>query len=939
MTTRSPNTILAPDIEPGMDPNVDGKSMWIQNLTKKAGDGGWTTRPGFGLLARAGSSLTANKLSTQQDMGVSRILGVHSFYTSWGSKQIVALCRTQAWVTNQVDSLTGKFSVVYSLLVYDLSYDSVQEHAIHRHTSEEIGKQNWQKHGHYNTDVEEDRQQWVDAGAAANLGTRSPVDREEAWFTDPFLGNVIFGTNKLGGYVYTPAVPTRKARAQANSTYAREWADPTSEDGLVVPLVQRRSYLEAEGGYTYYTTEEFGRPSAAVIVGDRVAYAIDNTVLWSNSENPSAVIIENIDVFEDNITALGSVLGVLYVFTANKTFLLSPANSDIVSGGDKRLVAGEIGAMSAACVTRYGPTLAVAHTSGIYGLAGGTGLQQLAEPLMPLFDGEGLESPWTQFAQTTLTTVGATLPQVYFRLNNQTSIGAHLTTDDQGRMFFGLPVLNLTFLLEGGNWSVWSYDTLVNTDEAILSTNHLPGQRLTCLGDDVFMVAGPTVQAQTDETVPSEWNAPDRSIAFLQLGRGGALDRNSGINEDRRYQAGEWLQSPLNLQAGVADRDRGFYYLGEPEVIPPSTTLDWAGVTLGATDLAFYVPITVVPPKALITPGGTNLSELHLEFDFDNVNFEPIINANAINAYEAAYRLPVERLSAAPAYALGLADNATPSGVYVYNSTTLLPDPAGDRIRIYIDSGFGGAWTGWPDFGFQRRTRNPLLKIAFKSKKASGSLFSFFMQGTTATATNTAAATAVLGVQVWRDTTTDVRYDWVETNSNQAQAVDWMLQGPEIAADGQIMKSQGVVVRSQSSGQGTANVIGSNYPAGLLNLALSASRNGESGQLTDITPPMSAPPGFQVVAHDPLVPRLGNPVTNAVFSGLGTWGTEAVPANGNFAIADTPTDRLSVVGRMSGDSMRLTLYGHVRDKAERYKLYTVEAVIRILGGGPRHRGR
>ena len=95
MTARGNSMVLAPDIEPGMDPNTDGKSMWIQNLTKKAGDGGWTTRPGFGLLARVGSSLTANKLSTQQDMGISRVLGVHSFRTSCGSKQIIALCRTQ----------------------------------------------------------------------------------------------------------------------------------------------------------------------------------------------------------------------------------------------------------------------------------------------------------------------------------------------------------------------------------------------------------------------------------------------------------------------------------------------------------------------------------------------------------------------------------------------------------------------------------------------------------------------------------------------------------------------------------------------------------------------------------------------------------------------------------------------------------------------------
>jgi len=926
-----------------MDPNTDGKSLWVQNLTRKAGDGGWAIKPGFGLLARVDTSLTGNKLSEQQDIGLARILGVHSFYTAWGTKQIIALCRTQAWGTDSVYVSKAKWVVVYSLLVYDTAYDSVQEHVIHRHTSEELGKQVWQRRGHYNTDVDEDRQQWIDAGQSAALGDRNPVDREEAWFTDPAQGNIIFGTPLLGGYVYTPTVPTPAARAQANATFAREWSDPTSEDGLVVPLIQRRSNLEAEGGYTYYTSEEFGRPNAACIVGDRVAYAVDNTVLWSNPENPSAIVVENIDVFEEPIVALGSVIGILYVFTANRTYLLSPASGFVVSGGEKRLVAGEIGAFSPACVTRFGPTLAVAHSSGVYTLTGTTTLTQVAEAIMPLFDGEGLRSPWTQFAQTSLTAIGTVLPQVYYRLNNTTSIGAHLTTDDMGRMFFGLPALNLTFVNEGGNWAVWSTDTLVNNDEEIATTNHLPQARLTALGEDVFMVQGPLLQPQADEGMNSEADAPSRSVGFLKLGYGGSLDRNSGINEDRRYIAGEWKLSPLASQA-APEREHGYFFLGPPEVIPPGTVLDWAGEAIAATELAFYVPITMVPVQALITVGGTNLSELHLEFDFDNTNFEPIINQNAVNPYEQAFRLPVERLSAGPAYALGFADIATPQGVIVYNTTTGLPDPAGDRIRIYIDSAFGGAWTGWPDFGFIRRYRNPLMKLAFRSKKASGSLFSMYMQATTATATNTAAVTADMGCKVWRDVPSDVRYDWVEANDNEAQAVDWMHHGPEIASDGQIMKSQGVVLRAYSTGQSTSNVIGAADPAGLLNLALSASRDGESGQLVDITPPMSAPPGFQALTHDPLVPRLAavpasSAFTNAVFNGAGTWGSDAVPATGNFAIADTPVDRLTISGRMSGDSMRLTMFGHVRDKAERLKLYAVQAVVRVLGGGPRRRGR
>ncbi len=935
--------VLAPNIAEGMNPNSDGAALWVQNLTRLNGDGGWTTRPGFGLLARMDSSLTTNKVSDQQDMGISRILGVHSFRTSWGTEQIVALVRVQAWLGDNKEDLGSKFGVVYSLMVYDTVYGTTQEHTLHRHTSDEVGKENWQKHGHYNTDIEEDRQQWVDAGAANFVGTRDPVDREEAWFTDPLLGNIVFGTNKLGAWVYTPAVPQPQSRTQANTTSARETAPPTSEDGLCVPLINRSSYLDDEGGYTYFTTEEFGKPTAAVLVGNRIAYAANNTVVWSNPENPAACIIENVDVFEEDVVALGSVLGILYVSTKNRTFLLSPANGFIVSGGDKRLVSAEVGALTPGSYTRYGSSLALAHSSGIYALNGSTTLTMVSKPLSPLFEGDGIESPWTQFAQTSMTTVGAVLPRVYYRLNEQTSIGAHLATDDNGRVFFTLPAMGLTFVLEETHWQVWSYTTLVNNAGEVLATNNLPSPRITALGSEVFMVSGPTTQEQPNQSGGSGSTAPGRSVSFLQLGRGGALDRNSGINEDVRYTAGEYVNQGFNLQREDPVRDRGYFYVEAPEVIPPGTEFDWAGLAIGNTDdVAFYLPINFVVPKSLITPGTLNVTDFYFSFAFDNVNFEPILNPSATNDYEPVFRLPVERLSAAPAYALGNADGTIPRGVYVFDTGTGLPDSAGDEIRVYVDSSFGGTWTGHPRFNFQRRYKNPIMSIAFRSKKTTGAISAFHMEGRTGYAADNGdiiPVTAPVGMIIWMDTTVPIRYAWNEANGSSQQAVDWMLHGGEVASDEQNLKTQGVSLRSLSTGQANTPEVGSAYPAGVLNLALSTSRKGLSGQTTDITPPNPSRPGYQHVAHDPLVPRLGNPVTQAVFDGQGTWGDDADPTKGNLLIADTPVDRLTISGRMSGDAVRLTLYGHIKDRAERFKVFASAVIVRVMGGGPRSRGR
>lgn len=944
MATKGQNTVLAPNLALGMNPAADGQPLWVQNLTRLGGDGGWTTRPGFGLLARCDSALTAGKLSSAQDLGISRVLGSTAIRTPWGSDQILALCRVQAWTTDQADALMSQRNTVYSLLVYDTGTDSCQEHPLHWHTGQEQGKENWQKHGVFDTDVEVDRQHFIDAGAAEVLGDRQPVDREDAWFTAPFAiegttSVVVFGTARAGAWVYAPALPSPNLRGQANATSARDWNQPYSESPVVYPLNLKASNT-VEDGYTYVTDAEFGRPSAAVVVEDRIAFAVGNLVWWSDPQDPSSVVAENVDAYPEEIRALGAILGILYVFTAHSTYICAPARGFVVSGGDIRCISRDVGAEGPQSVVNYANSLAFAHRSGVFALNGSASMQRISDPIDNFFS-EGIESPWSHFLADSLTSLGVQFPAVYYRHTEQNAIGAHLSADNQGRLYAGYPALDLVFVFEAGGWHVWNFQTAVNPAGEVAVTANLPYLRVNALGGTVYAVAGPTVQAQTDESVPSLSSAPNRSVAFLRLDYGGALDRASGpsLAGDQRHNAGEWVPSPINPQV-VPHRDRGYFLLAPAEIIPPGTAFPWApGTSIGA-ESAFWVPIDLVPPKAAITPGALNLTSFELRLDFDNTNWAPVTNLAANNPYEALFDLPVERLSASAAYSLGVADHATPQGVYVFNTGTGLPDPAGDQIRIIVDSAFGGAWTGFPEFQFLRRTRNPLLRLAFVSKGGSGALTSLAIQASAATVTNGTPTTYPIGALVWHQTPMAVNYEWHEVNNSEAQAVDWMVHGAEIAADGQQMLARGAVARVQSTGQSTANTIGANYPRGLFALAMSASRKDVSGQqYEDIEPTGGRPPGYTVLAHDPVAPRLGNPVSPPVFAGTATWGDDATPATGNVSVADTATDRLQFSGRMKGDALNLTLFGHVRDRAERLKLYTVEAVVRIAGGAPRRRGR
>ena len=929
------NTTLISVLPKGMAPSDDSAPLWIQNLTKLTGDGGWVTRPGAGLIARLDSSLTAGKLSNEQDLGLTRVIGSHAFRADFGHELVVILARAQVWATNTTQTLTSQRATVYTLFVYDLTYDTYTEHTLHHHTSEDT-LPIWTRHGHYDTDGQVDRQHWYDAGAGAVLGNRSPVDDEVAWFTEANK-QLIFGTSELGAWVYSPGLPSPN-RTQANSVFARDWKEPFSEDGSVMPLKPREGVFGE--GYAYLTPEEFGRPSAACSFGDRVVYAVGNTLLYSDPGEPSAIAALNVDSFAGDITAVISRYGIIYAFTESRTYYINPANGFIVSGGAIMELSTEVGCISPACVTEIGKVIAFVHSSGIYTLTGSTNMASISDPISNLFDGEGLENLWTRLTNTAITTQGTALPQTYVQWTEQGSIGVYLSSDDQGRLFFGLPPLSLCFVYEQGGWAVWSFETIANSDEAVQATRNIPNPILRTIEGRVFVIGDITTQAQVDGTSVAgvgPYENPNRSLALLEIGRGGALDRSSGSFEDKRHFAGEYKNNNVNEQE-VGLRDRGYYVIKPPIRIKPNTVLSWASINVGA-DEAFYLPVELVPTYNSIVPEAQNLTGWYLEFKFDNVNYEPYINANALNAYEAAYNLPTERIMARDAYALATADSAFPKGAMVYDSFTALPDPAGDTIKLYVTSAAGGSWTGHPQFNLNHRHRNPMILFAFR--KRAGSVASTFAMGieyVDGSITDSGAVTTNIECLVWSDTLNEWRTDWVELDDSRAQAVDWGVHASEITVDNAQMKARGINFQLQSSGSSQAPEVAGTWPSGLLNVAMASNRKDVAGQLIDVTSSINTP-GITSFEHDSLRARVLAATVQPTFNNGLTWGDDADDTKGNMLVADTATDSINTSGSVKGDKLSISVWGHVRDKAERIKLLAAKAVVRIIGGGPRHRGR
>jgi hypothetical protein len=937
------STIMIPALPTGMNPGQDGAPLWVQNLTKEAADGGWVTRPGFGLVARLDSALTAGKLTNTTDLGIARVLGRHAFTTNYGDDLVVVFSRVQGWVTNSTSTLMSQRGTVYALHVYNLTKDSFTEHLLHHHTSED-SLPLWERHGHFDTDIDDDRQHWYDAGQGALLGSRLPVDDERPWFCVTG-GQLLFGSTRAGAWVYSPGLPSDN-RQQANSIFARDWKEPYSEDGSVVPLEPREGVFGE--GYTYLTPDEFGRPTAAVRLADRVVYAVGNLLLYSDPGEPSAIAAQNVDQLPNDITALASRYGVLYAFTANSVHLVNPASGFIISGGSISAISTEVGCLGPACVTDVGGSIVFLHTSGVYAVSGSTGIERISDAIAGLFEGEGLENLWTRLYSQTITSTGATPPQSYYQWSKQSSIGAYLDADDQGRLFFGMPVLNLALVFEGGGWHAWNLQTVANDSSSIDAISNLPYSQIVCLGSRVLLVTGVTEQAQTDESDEygggtTGYSNPNRSFAICELGRGGSLDRSSGTYEDKRRFSGEYVNDGTNDQTGVAFRDRGFFVVKPPVDIEPGTSFPWAGVTLSSSDKAFYLPIELVPPTATIDPGVQNLTGCYMKFWFDNTNFQPVINSSALANYEALFNLPPERLAASPAYSLGVASSATPEGVMVYNSSTGLPDANGDEIRIYVSSAFGGAWTGHPEFAFNARHRNPLLSLVFKRRSgASGAIFAMGFQYIDGSVTDSSPATTQIECISWRDAPIAWKFDWEEAGDNNAQAVDWGVHAQQIAFDGIQLKARGLTFEMQSSGQATPSEVASSWPKGLLNVAMAASRKDRAGQLVDLTVGSGLnTQGITVFGHDGLLARAKNTAGDLVqptFNNGLTWGDDADANSGNFYVADTATDSVTTTGDMKGDKLSVSFWGHIRDKAERMKFYAAKAIVRAIGGAPRRRG-
>jgi hypothetical protein len=985
----------------GMSPDRANRGVsFIQNM--EIGQSSWKTRKGFGTVAAIDSLLTCGKQQSTSSLdvnptGFEKLLGSYLIKeTSFGHKQIVSIFRANAYTADYLDTRQeldedwirlNQYRSLYTVSVYDLTTNLTFEVPLYQHTSETpTPLQN--THAQFETtrgqQLSMDYQNWVDAGQN-EIGTgrefQSNAD-EYFWFAE--MGDrLFFGNKRSGAWVYNPAdfivnnKMLRQRRPQIQNCFTQDYKDGYGESSMVIPIAIRSGIFIP---LTYLTQTEFGIPQAACTFNNRMVYAVDNVLYFSDPEDANAILAENVQPFPANIKGVAATQGNLIVWTQNATYFYLPALGDNLSGGQTVVISASVGILSPSAYVRVDNSITWIDETGVY-VSNGPALKKLSEPIDIFFE-NGISNPLTSY-YTTLTSEAegnASQPTTFFEWNSESQIGATATYQPtMQQIIFTLPALNISLVLEKGAWHIWNYESIVATDNnegsvkpVVKSNTSMPSPWLHGDTNDIYLVTDVKEVDAIDKTyipdslppvLPTDISPTNYANTFNyytihKMGRGGALDASIYYNvEDKRQFTGEWFDDGNQIDEDtVPVRDRGFFFIDKPQRIKSGYRFAWEDTTVGASDRSVcWVPVYLTPEYEDITLsnyafGNVNVKYWSLRFYFDRNHWEPVFNPNALNSYEVMFDLPPERLEASAAYYYQIADQTTAVGVRCVDSFSGLGAQTGNVIEINVDgTAIGSTWASAPRFGFIPRYRNPLLLLPFRRKRNFSAQYdnqdtdSLGIYPDYGSYVNSLDADKFVPVRVWNDQTQAMRTTQ-PLIFDEVQAVDWSFFSQEVDSASNMIDARGLSVNIEATGDATLDAespASTGWTTRTFNAITSTNYKQYGAQLVDYTSNME---GSELVKKNVVRDRIGvsGSVGLATYNSTSThtprWGDLDDKTLGNFLIGDPQVDNIKTSTGVKGDSITTGLFGHILSPAEGLRLLKSELYARIVEGY-RRRGR
>ena len=948
----------------GIRADSPSKGSFALNMLLRRG--GWEVRRGFGQLTELDTTMGAIfENQSTKEWGYKSHLGSYLMRTSFGNDQIISAFSSAVFTGDRrseegdlENASLSKFMPIYVVSIYDVTTGERWEEPIFRHTADfgsaasvfEMPK--WR--GHYESYWElkwttgaavftylaptsnvTDRQQWIQASAV-----------DKPFFFQELHDILYLGNSDTGLLAYSPCtfrgrrrgfnqLSRRSRLKQLDTADERHWHSPYSESSVIINAV-------ATGGpfadaYTYFDRTSFPSPSGASALLGRLVLFEGNTVYFSDQGFPTSIAAPNFITVpsEDPITAIQEYLGNVIIFTRNETWYFQPGAGFVISGGRLVKLAQSVGCIGESAITRMGDGIAWVGEKGIYSMEGALSIRRISDAIEPLFN-DFISNPLTNFF---VTDGELTQPTVPDQASSYISIAGQVVCSYSARLealLVSVPSTKAAFCYTGGQWSLWSFESMVNDLDPASSVVGMSQNIQTpwIMSDDnnIFLVTSePQGRAGQLLTAPSPADTTtSRSYSILQYGRGGALDRSVERFEDYRNVVGRWRS--VDEGAGLPNHNDHYLYIGKPIPVPLGQALGPPGaqaLPTGAVDGTVWVPFDLVTGDR--DGSGTALFDapqsLSIVFTFDDSRWGPVNSpAGAIRFF-----LPPERQPTIPAW-------------------TVVQAPA-NTITITF-TGAGGSWYHAPNLNLSKRHRNRLIYIPFKPNFD---------------------VNVGMGISIPTKTMDDGRgaiemraFVWEETflgsgqrmENSVAQAVDWAYKSSPVKdAAGSQIKGRGVYADVLNHGAAVPDQrLQENWPFGIFNVISGVDNKSWSSQVVDSIPSATSSKTAAVELSqkgDAIRTRYAKSSASALTTGtynntatgpggsIGPfYGTEGSPEAPNYPyiVSDEQISQIAVSDSARGESVTYMIWGHLQNKAERLVIGSAKIVMRILGG-KRRRGR
>lgn len=920
----------------------------------------WQVREGFGQVTQFDTEMSAIFSGYQNsEWGFAKHLGSHLIKTSFGNLQMLSVFLAKVISSEaggpNLASAYAPLKDIYIASVYDLTTNERFEVPLYPHTSQtavassyndavptELGGRSTIAVSptnlddllpQYQTCKSESYEAWVQA-------------EDEFFYFKEFADILYFGNKYTGTWAYLPSSFNGTRKTFIDKFNLRDYALSYGESSMITPVVLSPGINT--DAYAYFRTADMPNAVDIAVVSGRMVYAEGNTVFFSDPFYPNAIVGDNFVQVpsEEGITAVAEHNSNLMIFTANETWLYQPSVGDLASAGRITRVSDTVGCVGPNAKCRMGSALVWVDTSGVYQTTSGLNMSRLSDDVLPFFEREGMTNPLTSYFvdHGKADPSAREQPTTTLRLKPE---GVKCTyVASMNMLSICVPDLSGALVLSGGKWSWWTFESMVaqSGGSAVVGVSqNLPAPWVLNYQDDIFAIAGPDVQALTDEAVDVfgsdiNFDVTSRSFFIMEYGRGGSIDRSVSDEDDRKI-TGYGAYTP---GAGTGATPLGGLYLHDPIKVPVGYVFP-SGVTTATTDDYILVLFSIVLGQSM------DVDTIEVDLAFDNTHWKPVFN-HATNS-TVDFLLPTERLASAAGW--------TTSGshlgkVQVFSDSGMTTaDQDGKFLKVKWDYVSTSGYQHAPHMNLNVLRDNRLIYVPFKriSAKADEDTSSMGWSvlttlGTTHfTVTDDSTATTIRpGVNIfnrWSLATTSVRKE-----DSVAQPVDWAYKSTNVGLEGgNQLKMRGIYANLLSHGTGT-DKLDSVWPYGTFNTLVGSDRKEWMTQVIDATPAQAAVE--QAVGTDTLrtrVQKSNGALADKVFQSGGTdivWAnkdaTGSATADGTVLIGDEDTSNIAVSMSVKGESFSVMNFGFIMNRAEKLWLEGVKAVFRVVGGR-RRRGR